>query len=152
MKLAFNGHAHYTDFADGYQLYVNRSRKGQCVDKKTYNRIVRMYCSILAERLQENGIVDLPNEMGMIAAAEIRRKPQYRGKKFIGYGKYDYKKGHYDGIIKTFGLVFLPRRERKQNMRCYGFVANRVLFKRMKEKYESGLCLWQPIQFNDEMI
>lgn len=111
-----------------------------------------MYCSMLADRLQENGIVDLPNEMGMIVAAEIRRKPQYRGKKFIGYGKYDYEKGHYDGTIKTFGLVFLPKRAKKQNMRCYGFVANRVLFKKMKEKFKSGLSQWKPIQFNDEMI
>lgn len=152
MKLAFNGYAHYTDFSDGYKMYVNRSRKHQCVDKKTYNRIIRMYCSRLADRLLENGIVDLPNEMGMIAAAEITRRPRYRGDKFIGYGKYDFEKGHYDGTMRTFGMVFLPKHGKKNSMRSYGFVANRVLFKKMKAMFESGLCLWQPIQFNDEMI
>lgn len=152
MKLAFNGQAHYTDFADGYRMYVNRSRKGESVDKRTYNRIIRLYCSSLAERLQENGIVDLPDEIGMIAAAIIRRRPQYRGKKFVGFGKMDWDKGHYDGTLKTFGLVFLPKGRKRQNMRCYGFVANRQLFKKMKSIYETEFCPWSPIVFNDEMI
>ena len=150
MKLAFNGQAHYTDFSDGYQLYVNRSRKGQSVDRKTYNRIIRLYCSSLADRLKEYGIIDLPNEIGMIAAATMKRKPQYRGKKFIGYGKMDWEKGHYDGSLKSFGLVFLPKQ--KKNLRCYGFVANRELFKEMKRLYDESLCTWSPIAFNDDMI
>ena len=151
MKLAFNGEAHYTDFSDGYQLYVNRSRKGQSVDKKTYNRIIRLYCQSLADGLLRNGMVDLPNEMGMIAAATIRRKPQYRGKKFIGYGAMDWEKGHFDGTLKSFGLVFLPKGNRK-NLRCYGFVANRELFKKMKKAYAQPFCPWSPVVFNDEMI
>ena len=151
MRLAFNGKAHYTDFSDGYQLYVNRSRKEPNVDNKTYNRIIRMYCSLLANRLKETGIADLPNDMGMIVAAIMRRKPQYRGNKFIGYGKMDWNKGHYDGTLKSFGLVFLPKGNKK-NLRCYGFVANRELFKEMKNLYEQQHCSWQPIVFNDEMI
>lgn len=153
MKLAFSGQGRYTEFEDGYQMYVNRSRKGESVDKKTYNRIIRLYCSLLADRLQEYGIIDLPNEIGMIATATIRRKPQYRGKKFIGYGKMDWKEGYYDGTLKTFGLVFLPKSGKKRNnFRCYGFVANRRLFKKTKEIYDAGLCRWAPIAFNDEMI
>ena len=152
MKLAFNSQAHYTDFSDGYRLYVNRSRKGESVDQKTYNRIIRLYCSSLADRLEEYGIIDLPNEMGMIAAAILTRKPQYRGKTFVGFGKMDWEKGHYDGTLKTFGLVFLPKMGKKQNMRCYGFVANRQLFKRMKARYEQDFCPWSPIVFKDEMI
>ena len=153
MKLAFSGHGRYTDFEDGYKMYVNRSRKGESVDQKTYNRIVRAYCSILSDRLKQDGIIDLPNEMGMIAAAIIKRKPQYRRGKFIGYGKMDWEKKQYDGTLRTFGLVFLPKLgKKKNNFRCYGFVANRRLFKKMKEIYEQSECNWSPIAFNDEMI
>lgn len=153
MKLAFSGKGHYTDFDEGYKMYISRSRGGRDVDIKTYKRIVRTYCSLLVERLKKDGIVDLPNDIGMIAAATIRRKAQYRGKKFVGYGKYDWSKGHYDGTLKTFGLVFLPRLEKKKNnFRCYGFVANRQLFKRISELAKSGICSWSPIEFNDEMI
>lgn len=153
MKLAFNGEGRYAEFSEGYQMYLKRSRKGECVDQKTYNRIIRKYCSRLADRLCNNGIVDLPNEIGMIAAATITRKPQYRGKQFIGYGKMDWTKGHYDGTLKTFGLVFLPKGGKKRNnFRCYGFVANRKLFKRMKEVHNQDSCSWGPIRFNDEMI
>ena len=151
MKLAFNGEGHYTDFSDGYELYKNRAKTDKYVDAKTYNKIIRMYGSLLADRLLKYGIVDLPNNMGMIAASIIRRRPQYRGKKFIGYGKMDWEKGHRDGSPKVFGMVFLPRHEKK-NMRCYGFVANRQLFKKMKAVYEQDFCPWYPIEFNDEMI
>ena len=153
MKLAFSGQGRYTDFEDGYTMYVNRSRNGESVDKKTYSRIVRMYCSILADRLLDNGIVDLPNEMGMIVAAILKRKPQYRGNKFIGYGKMDWQKKVYDGTLKTFGMVFLPKMGKKRNnFRCYGFVANRRLFQKMKAVYENTYCNWSPIAFDDEMI
>lgn len=153
MKLAFSGQGRYTDFEDSYKLYVNRSRNGDSVDRKTYNRIIRRYCSILAGRLVEYGIIDLPNDIGMIAASILRRRPQYRGKKFIGYGKRDWENGCYDGSLKTFGLVFLPKLGHKRNnFRSYGFVANRKLFKEMKQMYENGDCNWSPITFNDEMI
>lgn len=152
MKLAFNSQARYTDFSDGYKLYIARSRKGESVDETMYKRIIRKYCSRLAEHLQEYGIIDLPNEMGSIAVAEITRRPQYRGKQFIGYGKMDWKKGHYDGTLKSFGFVFLPKRNKKQNLRCYGFVANRELYKKMKDIYQAPHCSWHPIVFNDEMI
>lgn len=152
MKLAFNGQAHYTDFSRGYEIYLRRERKEERQDEATYRRVVKAYCRILAERLVENGIVDLPGDMGSIAAAIITRKPQYRGKKFIGYGKMDWKKGHYDGKLKTFGMVYLPRRGKNKNLRSYGFVANRRLFKNMKDKYNSNDCRWMPIEFEEEMI
>jgi hypothetical protein len=152
MKLAFSGKAQYTDFDRGYELYVKRSKKNECFDHKTYNRVIRMFCRGLAERLGRDGIVDLPNNLGSVAAARITRKPQYRGDRFIGYGKMDWSTGHYDGQLKTFGLVFLPSRDKTQNLRCYGFVANRRLFQKMKRDYEGGECGWTLLDFNDEMI
>lgn len=152
MKLAFSGSARYAEMKEGYELYVRRSKLGNTVDEKTYNRIVKAYCRMLADKLFEDGMVDLPGELGTITAATITRKPQYRGKKFIGYGKMDWKRGHYDGRLKAFGIVFLPRRERTQNLRSYGFVANRRLFKRMKDSYDKGLCGWKPVVFNDDMV
>ena len=152
MKLAFSGEARYTDYNDGYDLYVKRSKKGEYVDFKTYKRIIRQYCAIIADKLLEDGYVELPADIGAIAAVTIERKPQYRGKKFIGYGKMDWEKGHYDGSNKAFGITFLPRRRKKDNLRCYGFVANRKLFKRVKEKSQDYHCKWKPLDFSEEMI
>ena len=108
MKLAFSGQARYPEMTEGYELYVRRTRNGEPVDLQTYTAVVKDYCSLLAEDLKKEGMVDLPCELGMIAAVNITRRPQYRGKKFIGYGKYDWEKGHYDGELKAFGLTF-PR-------------------------------------------
>lgn len=152
MKLALNGQGHYTDFSGGYDLYLRRSLTDRCVDRATYCRVVREYCKLLADRLIECGIVDLPKELGTIAAVTITRKPQYRGKKFIGYGKMDWAAGHYDGVLKTFGIAYLPKHGRNANLRCLGFVANRRLFGRLKERSLSDNCVWTPLEFNDEMI
>lgn len=151
-KLAFSGQARYPDFESAYDLYVKRSKKGEYVDVSMYSRIVRAYCKLLADKLFEDGIVDLPKGLGSIAAAIITRRPQYRGKKFIGYGKYDWSAGHYDGTLKAFGIVYLPEHENNPNLRSFGFVANRQLFKRVKARYKSEDCPWQPIEFNEEMI
>lgn len=152
MKLAFNGQARYPDMKDGYELYVRRKRMNEPVDIKTYSYVVKEYCKMLAEDLEKDGIVDLPSGIGSIAAIRMNRRPQYRGKKFIGYGKMDWKRGHYDGELKAFGFAFLPNRNRTSNLRCYGFVANRRLFKKIKEKYNYGLCEWSPVEFGKEMI
>ena len=152
MKLAFNNEAHYTDFENAFALYRDRARGGDKVDLNTYKKVIRCFCKRLSERLVKEGMVDLPCDMGSITAASIMRKPQYRGKKFVGYGKMDWKKGHYDGKLKAFGLVYLPRRGQLKNLRSFGYVANRQLFKRMKQEYESDDCCWEPIEFNDEMI
>lgn len=152
MKLAFSGEAHYPDFSAGYQLYSRRVRSRVPMGFGVYKRVVRMYCASLAERLYDNGMVDLPSKLGQIYAAEITRKPQYRGKQFLGYGMKDWKAGHYDGNMKAFGVVFLPNRMKKASLRCYGFVANRQLFKRLKSRYEDYYCPWAPLEFNDEMV
>ena len=152
MKLAFSGEARYTDFSPGYELYVKRSKTGKYVDLKTYKRIVRSYCKALAERLCDEGYVELPAGLGAIAAITMDRKPQYRGKKFVGYGKMDWEKGHYDGSAKAFGITFLPRRRKKDNLRCYGFVANRALFKKIKAKSETYGCRWKPLEYTDDLI
>ena len=152
MKLAFSGQARYTDFDRAYELYRKRSKKNECFDKTVYRRVIRKYCRMLADRLQEEGFVDLPNDMGTIAAVILTRKPQYRGKKFIGYGKMDWKTGRYDGNLKAFGIAYLPRHDKNDNLRAFGFVANRQLYKKMKAAWENGTCTWIPTQFNDDMI
>jgi hypothetical protein len=152
MRLAFTGEGRYAEFEKSYDEYVKRSKKGEYVDFKTYKRLVKGYCKGLARRLIEGGMVDLPCDMGSIAAATLTRKLQYRGKKVVGYGKMDWKKGHYDGKLKAFGMVYLPRRGKNANMRSYGFVANRRLFQKMKNIHESGESNWTPIEFNEGMV
>ena len=152
MKLAFNGQAHYANFDAGYELYKRRSRAGEIVDEATYRKLVKSFCHRLSDKLMEDGIVDLPKEMGSIAAAIITRRPQYRNKKFVGYGGIDWTTGKYDGKLKTFGVVFLPGHSKNRNLRSFGFVANKQLFKKLKKKYESEACEWQPIEFKDELI
>lgn len=152
MKLTFSGKARYTDFTKGYDLYVKRSRGGVPVDAKTYSRIVREYCRSIADELYRNGIADLPCQLGYIAAATLTRKPQYRGKHFVGYGKWDFEKKCYDGNLKAFGMVYMPRHNKTKNLRCLGFVANRQLFKKMKERHQQYDCPWAPVDFEEDMI
>jgi hypothetical protein len=153
MKLAFNSQAHYTDFSRGYELYCKRSKKPQeLMSEKQYRRAIRKYCERLADRIENEGMADLPCGLGLITTALITRKPQFRGKKYIGYGKMDWEKGRYDGNLKAFGMVFLPRHKKNTSIRSFGFVANRRLFKRVKEKYLSDDCRWTPIDFYDDMI
>jgi hypothetical protein len=154
MRLAFNGQAHYSDFGPGYDLYRRRARRDDILDKATYNRVVRQFCKMLSDRLTKEGIVDLPCQMGTIAASSFTRKPQYRGKQFVGYGKMDWKNKRYDGNLKAFGLVYMPRRgnKRNENLRCYGFVANRALYKTMQRIHEGAECPWRPVEFKDDMI
>lgn len=152
MKLAFSGLAHYSDLDKGYELYIKRSRKDACLDLKAYKRAVKHYCKQLAEKLVEEGMVDLPCGLGTIAAAVLTRKPIYIKDKFIGYGKFDWNKKEYDGNLKTFGLVYLPRHRNNDSLRCFGFVANRRLFKTIKAKYTAEENSWIPIDFTDSMI
>ena len=152
MKLAFNGQARYPDMTDGYDLYRRRTRKNEPVPLHIYTAVIKEYCRMLSESLQKDGMVDLPSGLGMIVAVTMDRRPQFRGKRFVGYGKYDWTKGYYDGDPKAFGIAFLPRRTKTQNLRCYGFVANRSLFKRMKELYSGYDCPWVPMEYGNEMI
>ena len=152
MKLALNGLGHYADFDAGYELYSKRTRIGNPVEQTMYNRVVKAYCRILADRLENEGIVDLPCGLGSISTAIITRKLQYRGDKMIGYGAMDWNKGERDGKLRTFGMVYMSRRDHNNNLRCFGFVANRQLFKRLKEKFTKGESNWTPIKFKEEMI
>lgn len=152
MKLAFNGQGRYADFTDGYALYQKRSRGGDPVSMKDYVKIIKSYCRHAADMLLKDGIVDLPEQFGSISAAILTRKAQFRGKKFIGYGKMDWTTGHYDGNLKAFGIVYLPRHDKNKNMRSFGFVANRRLFKRMKELYQGDGCEWRPLVFSEDLI
>ena len=152
MKLAFSGQARYPEMTECYDAYVGRSRKNEFVDLHTYTCVVKEYCRLLAEDLKKDGIVDLPCGLGAVAAVIMMRRPQYRGDKFVGYGSFDWENGHFDGEPKAFGLAYLPRRDKNNNLRCYGFVANRRLFKKMKELYRSYDCPWVPMEYGKEMI
>ena len=152
MRLAFSGKARLPEFNDAYELYVSRAKSRDCMDEPMFRRVIKSYCRMLANQLEESGMVDLPMSIGSVCAAEINRKPQYRGKTFVGYGKIDWKRKCYDGSPRAFGIVFLPNRDKAHNLRSYGFVANRKLYKRIKEIYESYDCPWVPLEFNDEMI
>lgn len=151
MRLAFSGRGRYPDFAPGYALYGRRTRRRGALDMATYRRVVRAYCSALAGRLEREGSVELPCGMGTLMAARLTRRPQYRGKTFIGYGAPG-AHGVLDGTLKAFGVVFLPRRDSVAQLRCCGFVANRRLFRRMKEAYEDRRADWSPADFDDSMI
>ena len=151
MKLAFSGEARYPDLTKGYELYVKRTRSRECIDRKIYNRVIRDYCRSLTDRLVKEGMVDIP-ELGTLSVAILNRRPQYRGKRFIGYGKMNWKLGHYDGDPKAFGIVFLPNRRKSNNLRSFGFVANRELFKKVKAVYLSDDCPWVPMEYDDEII
>lgn len=152
MKLLFNGDGRYPEFSKAYGLYCRRNRASSPVDEKTYRAVIREYCRMLADRLEKDGAVDLPNDMGTITTAKIRRKPQYRGNRFVGFGKMDWSTGNYDGSMYAFGLVYLANRNKTENLRCYGFVSNRRLFKRMKELWQSDYCPWTPLDFEDSMV
>ena len=152
MKLAFSGQGRYPDYHKGYELYLKRAKTDGVIDEKSYNRVIRQYCKMLAEQLYEDGMVDLPGRLGMITTAIFTRKPQYRKGKFVGYGKYDWTKGHFDGSMKAFGITILHRHDKDQNLRCYGFVANRRLFQRIKEVFDNGDNDWAPVEFSNEMI
>ncbi len=151
MKLAFSGEARHADMGPAYQLYRRRERKGQPLDEKTYRRVLKAYCKMLAERLRNEGMIDLPCGLGLIAAATITRKAQYYGRTFAGYGAMNWKTGKRDGRLKTFGMVYLPSHD-KGSLRCYGFVANRKLFQVMREINNDYGCPWTPMDFNDDMI
>jgi len=151
MKLAFSGQGRYPEFEDSYRLYKSRNRSREPLDEKTYRRVVREYCKLLHRDLLESGMVDLPS-IGSLYATIFRRRPLYHGDKFIGYGKMDWKKGHFDGEPTAFGIAFLPNRKKTGNLRCFGFVANRQLFKRMKSVFSSDDCPWVPMEFDNEMI
>lgn len=152
MKLAFGGQAHYTDFNDWYSIYCKRNAQFNPVDLKTYKRVIKAYCRLLAERLEKEGQIELPSNVGTITAAFVTKKPQYRNDKFVGYGAWNWKERRYDGKLKAFAMVFLPSKGRNENLRCFGFVANRRLFKRMKVLYNERRVRWVPLEFKNEMI
>lgn len=149
MKLAFNSKAHHPDYTGGYERYSSRGGKYKF---KMYRKIIRRYCEMLASRLLDEGMVDLPGNLGSIAAAEITRKPIYKNGEFVGYGRRDWRTGEYDGSLKAFGMVYLPRTDRNNNLRCLGFVANRELFTAMKKRYLKGEQKWELVTFDDSMI
>ena len=130
----FNGKAHHPNFDAGYRRYLGRSKKtpdSRIFGKGEYVDVVRSYCQHLADMLESDGMIDLPCGIGSIVAVSIRRKPTYDKTRNAWRGT--------KGDKYTFDFIFSPRRESGyENFRCYGFRANRELYKKKKKKYDDG--------------
>lgn len=146
----FLGESRYPDLSKGYELYLHRSAKTpkeRILSLQQYNRIVKSYCKALADKLEDEGITDLPSNIGSIAAVNIRKKPTY-DKTRKAYRPADLidwdKTRETGGIVRkdcriTFGFVFVPKRIKgHENFRCFGIRANKALYKRMKKHYDAG--------------
>ena len=146
----FKGEARYPDLESGYELYKRRSvktDKENLLDQVTYNRIVKQYCKELAGRLLEEGVVDLPNDIGCVAAVEVTKRATYdrRQKKYRSVGLVDWNATREAGEIvrkdgnKTLGFVFSPKRVKgHNNLRCFGIRANKALYKKVRAMYDEG--------------
>lgn len=142
--------AKYPDLADGYRLYSNRSMttpRYRLLGEREYSRVVKKYCRQMAVVLEEEGSVNLPCGLGMVAAVNIRKRPvydsregKYRPARNIDWGltmqsgQMTYKDG-----TNTFGFVYVPKIMKSRGvLRCLGFVANRLLYRRMRKMYDEG--------------
>lgn len=145
----FNGESHYPDMSDGYRIYLDRCRntdKNLILTEKQYNNIVRMFCKSLASDIENNGMVDLPCDTGMIAAVRIQRTPKYiKNEKRYAYTAVDWNKTREERRIvktnepETFGIAYIAKHTKKMVCsRCFGMRANKSLFKRMKKRYKDG--------------
>lgn len=152
MRPAFYGKAGSTDMTCGYRCYSTRKKKHEPVSTVIYGRVVRAYCRRLAGKLEKDGMVQLPCGIGLLSAAFVRRKPRYRDGRFLGIGMYDPRTGKYDGTTEAFSIVLFPDISGTQNLRCYGFVCNSRLFRRMKKAWTEGTCAWRPARYDDDMI
>ena len=149
--IPFKHTARYPDLTNGYMLYRNRSMNtppDRLLTEEQYNRIVKSYCKELAGRIESQGVADLPSDMGAIVAVNIYKKPVYNAKekKYKLARSIDWnatretKEIVYKDCPNTFGFVFAPKHIKKNNiLRCFGFVANKALYKRLKAKYDEGI-------------
>jgi len=144
----FNGKARYPDFDKPYELYLKRSERSFSVlSKGMFIDIVRRYCKRLSEELDSNGYVDLPLDIGALSAVRISRTPKYdrTNKRYISADTIDWAETKRSGSIvrkhdnRTFGICFLPKRAKgMENFRAFGIVANRQLYRRMKNRFDDG--------------
>ena len=147
----FINKARYPDLTNGYLLYRNRSSltpPERLLTEAQFNRVIKRYCKRLATMVEDCGVADLPCDMGAIVAVNIKKRPVYdaREKKFKPARSVDWDKTRetksmvYKYDPNTFGFVFAPKHIRGRNIfRCFGFVANKSLYKRMREKYNDGI-------------
>lgn len=127
----FKDKARYPDFDRAYELYLKRSeRASSTMSKGEFIDVIRRYCKSLSDKLERDGFVDLPYDIGSLSAVKIDRKP-----------KYNRTTGKYMPVAegKAFGICFVPRFvKRMENFRSLGIVANRSLYRRMRKKYDDG--------------
>lgn len=147
----FVNKAKYPDLSNGYLLYRNRSSltpTDRLLAEQKFNRVVKKYCKELATRIEEQGVADLPSDIGALVAVNIRKRPVYdkREKKFRPARNVDWNKTRetkeivYKTDPNTFGFVFVPKHVKGRNIfRCFGFVANKSLYKRLRSKYNDGI-------------
>lgn len=146
----FKGEARYPDLSNGYELYTHRSAttpKDRLLTEEQYNKVVKLFCKEYADRLEEEGMVDLPCEIGSVVAVEVTKRPTFDPclGKYRTADNIDWAKTRQEGTIvrkdgrKTFGIAFVPRHTKGYgNFRCFGIRANKNLYKRMKKQYDSG--------------
>jgi len=155
----FDRKARKPNLSDGYARYLGRCTKtpeDKILDYKTYRKIVGDYCGMLADRLEQEGVIDLPSGIGSIVAVAIRRRPRYdkTASKWRSTQVINWKATKQDGATVysdtpyTFGFIFSPRREKGyENFRCYGIRLNYKLYARMRKMYEDGML---PFHLNNK--
>lgn len=146
----FDNKARRPNYDSGYAKYLGRCAKTKAdkvFDRSRYISIVKDYCKMLAQRLEDEGTIDLPCGMGSIVAVSIRRRPRYnkRTGKWHLANSIDWEMFRNEGVKMykddkyTFGFIYSPRREEGfENLRCYGIRANEELYSRMRKKYDDG--------------
>lgn len=149
--MPFTHKAKYPDLTNGYLLYRNRSSltpSDRLLTEQQFNRIVKKYCKHLACNVEECGVADLPSDIGAVVAVSIKKRPFYdtREKKFKPARSIDWNKTRetkelvYKTDPNTFGFMFVPKRMRGMGIfRCFGFAANKSLYKRLRAKYNDGI-------------
>lgn len=150
MRKLFNGEARYPDLDCSYDYYLSRrgeSERSSTLSREDFNRVVKMYCKSLAEDLCSTGSIDLPCDMGMIAAVRVKRKPVFntRTGKYTTGSSVDWDRTREEGKIvfgdgnDAFGFVFVPKwKKGNENLRCVGIRANKELYRKMKDMYNEG--------------
>lgn len=147
----FDKKARIPDLRSGYERYVGRcanTKKENILDYSTYRKIVDDYCGMLAQRLEQEGTIDLPCGIGSIVAVAMRRRPTYdkKANRWRSSQAVNWKATKREGTVvyhntpNTFGFILSPRREKGyENFRCYGIRVNAKLYARMRKQYDDGM-------------
>lgn len=148
--IPFKGEERYPDLKPGYELYSKRAYRTpekNRLSEAEFSRIVKAYCKLLSERLVNEGFIELPYDIGAVAAVKIRRTPKFDPirKSWRTADSIDWKETKKAGRIvrkdeqETIGFAFVPKHAKGRDIfRCFGIRSNRMLYDKVKERYDSG--------------